>query len=134
MQTFLPYPDFVASAQALDYRRLGKQRVECNQLLDAIRYGGGWRNHPAARMWRHYPNALTLYRNIVIQEWRRRGYVNSLPYLPISFPVVYPWWFGDPAFHASHRSNLLRKDPAYYSQFNWLEPPTLEYIWPQEQP
>lgn len=28
MQTFLPYPDFKKSAQCLDYRRLGKQRVD----------------------------------------------------------------------------------------------------------
>ena len=34
MQTFLPYPDFVKSAQCLDYRRLGKQRVEAKQILE----------------------------------------------------------------------------------------------------
>ena len=36
MQTFLPYPDFVKSALVLDYRRLGKQRVEARQILDII--------------------------------------------------------------------------------------------------
>jgi hypothetical protein len=40
-----------------------------------------------------------------------------------------PWW-GDPAFHASHRSNLLRKDPVWYGQFGWAEPPDLPYVWP----
>lgn len=33
MQTFLPYPDFKKSLQALDYRRLGKQRVEAYQII-----------------------------------------------------------------------------------------------------
>lgn len=33
MQTFLCYPDFNKSAQVLDYRRLGKQRVEAWQIL-----------------------------------------------------------------------------------------------------
>jgi hypothetical protein len=28
VQTFLPYPDFAASAATLDSKRLGKQRVE----------------------------------------------------------------------------------------------------------
>ena len=28
MQTFLPYKDFGKTAKCLDYRRLGKQRVE----------------------------------------------------------------------------------------------------------
>ena len=36
MQTFLPYADFAASAKCLDYRRLGKQRIECLQILTAI--------------------------------------------------------------------------------------------------
>ena len=36
MQTFLPYPDFAASAAALDDRRLGKQRVEALQVLRAL--------------------------------------------------------------------------------------------------
>ena len=37
MQTFLPYEDFAESAQALDDRRLGKQRVEAKQIIDIIR-------------------------------------------------------------------------------------------------
>ena len=53
MQTFLPYDDFVLSLDCLDYRRLGKQRVEAMQLLNAMkREKGGWINHPATKMWR----------------------------------------------------------------------------------
>ncbi len=36
MQTFLPYPDFKESFRALDSKRLGKQRVEAFQILNAI--------------------------------------------------------------------------------------------------
>jgi len=36
MQTFLPYPDFERSARALDLKRLGKQRVECIQVLRGL--------------------------------------------------------------------------------------------------
>jgi len=35
MQTFLPYPDFLQSLQSLDNKRLGKQRVETFQILNA---------------------------------------------------------------------------------------------------
>lgn len=42
----------------------------------------------------------------------------------------YPHWFGSEEFHASHRSNLLRKDPDHYSQFEWTEGPDIEYVWP----
>ena len=36
MQTFLPYPDFRESLESLDYKRLGKQRVEALQLVKSI--------------------------------------------------------------------------------------------------
>ena len=66
MQTFLPYPDFKQSAACLDYRRLGKQRVEGVQILKAIlgekslndKPYKGWLNHPATLMWKPYPIAL----------------------------------------------------------------------------
>ncbi len=58
MQTFLPYEDFTLSAQCLDYRRLGKQRVEALQIFNALtgastkdgREYRGWINHPATKM------------------------------------------------------------------------------------
>ncbi len=53
MQTFLPYPDFKRSAKVLDYRRLGKQRVEALQILKALQVENyGWRNHPIVKMWK----------------------------------------------------------------------------------
>jgi len=138
MQTFLPYPCFAESLAALDYRRLGKQRVEAKQLLNAIQGNSkGWGNHPAAIMWRQYVPALMVYHDLSIHEWTKRGYRNSMPffYEPGS-EVTWdtPWWLGDPDFHASHRSNLLRKYAVHYGQFNWSESPNLEYIWPSEYP
>ncbi|MFO1535784.1 MAG: MSMEG_6728 family protein [Thermoplasmatota archaeon] len=138
MQTFLPYPDFAASARALDRQRLGKQRLEALHLLQILRgveARHGWRSHPALRMWRGHANALAMYGIAVCKEWRRRGYVDNL--LPRFQALVdrrasfrRPPWLGDPAFHASHRSNLLRKDPVWYSQFGWTEGPEMPYLWP----
>ena len=57
MQTFLPYQSFKESAKSLDYRRLGKQRVEVLQLLNSIKKlknkepVKGWKNHPARKIW-----------------------------------------------------------------------------------
>jgi hypothetical protein len=48
VQTFLPYPDFAASAAVLDTKRLGKQRVETVQVLRGLTLPTyGWRHHPA---------------------------------------------------------------------------------------
>lgn len=146
MQTFLPVPSFSDSAQILDYRRLGKQRLECKQLLGALGYkiiegdlratppsgAGGWANHPAARMWKGYEVALAEYHTIMVLEWIRRGYNNTMDYLDVTKARIFqnPPWLGDEPFHASHRSNLLRKDPEYYGKFGWTEPLTLDYVWP----
>ena len=73
MQTFLPYAGFADTAQELDKRRLGEQRVEAIQL---------------------------------------------------------PPWLGDADFHRSHRSALLRKDPAHYRPFFPDVPDDLPYVWP----
>lgn len=62
MQTFLPYPSFTLSAICLDNKRLNKQILECDQILNALAPGStsGWRNHPAVKMWRGYEPALLL--------------------------------------------------------------------------
>ncbi len=145
MQTFLPLPSFRDSAKVLDRARLGKQRVECKQILAALGYKivagelrqlaneqrSGWVNHPAVRMWQGYQSALAVYSTEIIAEWIRRGYNNTMPQVDVTIiEHELPPWFGDPAFHASHRSNLLRKDPEWYGKFGWVESPGLEYVWP----
>ena len=132
MQTFLPYPDFQQSLAALDYKRLGKQRVEARQILDILRgQQSGWASHPAVRMWRGYEDALVIYYNAALREWAARGYRNIiLQPLPESPCAVMPPWLGREEFHASHRSKLLAKNPEHYARFGWPEGPGLPYVWP----
>ena len=154
MQTFLPYPSLAESARVLDDRRLGKQRVEAKQILIALGVPVGehdgnpqsrWRHHPAVRMWRGFERCLAHYAMGVCQEWKSRGYRDSLEeqFIDASRWIVStfhdispssvcgtPSFVGDDEFHASHRSNLLRKFPEHYSQFGWIETPGLPYVWP----
>ena len=131
MQTFLPLPDFRETARVLDYKRLGKQRVEAWQILQAMkRTSGGWVNHPAVNMWRGYEPALMEYGRIVCVEWRERGYNDTmLDRFPES-DVVYPSWLGDPDFHRSHQANLVRKLPDHYRKYFPDVDETLPYVWP----
>tara|TARA_R100000278_G_C5400100_1_gene139270 strand:+ start:129 stop:551 length:423 start_codon:yes stop_codon:yes gene_type:complete len=138
MQTFLPYADFSLSASVLDYRRLGKQRVEALQIYNALvdnptlqgnKYKG-WLNHPAVLMWKGYEEALLLYKNKMIEEWRDvRKYNNTMEIVEVPDSIKMPPWVGDERVHASHRSNLLRKDFEFYSKFGWQEDIDLEYYW-----
>lgn len=131
MQTFLPLPSFHASASVLDDKRLGKQRVEAFQILKTLTTGRkAWSNHPAVRMWRGYEDALTCYMNVMIGEWVRRGFRNTMKPETVATPAPLPPWFGRPAFHAAHRAALLAKDPVHYGRFGWTERLEIAYVWP----
>ena len=137
MQTFLPYPSFYESLKVLDSKRLGKQRLEAMQLVNSTlkleidpNAKIGWANHPARTMWRGYLDALKMYHNLAIQEWVIRGFKNTMKTYEIPEVVTLPPWIGRDDVHASHRSNLIRKDPIWYGKFGWSEPSTLEYVWP----
>jgi len=132
VNTFLPYPDFVKSAQSLDYKRLGKQRVEAWQILRALRgETKGWRNHPATNLWRGHEKLLCEYGIAICDEWIARGYKDTMRERFIALHSLLPdcevpSWFGSGFFHTSHMSNLKRKDPTYY-QFNVAD--NLPYVW-----
>jgi hypothetical protein len=141
MQTFLPYSDFRKSAKCLDYRRLGKQRIECKQLYFALTKDNyGWKNHSAIKMWKGYELALLEYSIEICKEWISRGYNDSqLDFfigeyykylLPTNSNKYYPKWLGNKKFHKSHCSNLIRKFPEHYKKYFKNVPDNLPYIWP----
>ena len=143
MQTFLPYPSFSQSAECLDRSRLGKQRVECLQLLNVllgkskVNKNGkrGWENHPATLMWKGHERALVDYAVQMCDEWIRRGYKDTCrdkitSSVDTTKPVVYPSWVGDMAFHVAHRSNLIRKMPEHYQKLWPTVTGDLPYVWP----
>lgn len=142
MQTFLPYKSFEKSAKALDRQRLGKQRVEAYQILRILageQKSKAWKNHPAVTMWRGYQSALALYAWEMCKEWKARGYKDTLQEKVVKYVdhdhlrngwCPNPKWLGSRKFHASHRSNLLRKMPKHYSKLGWKTPDNLPYVWP----
>ena len=136
MQTFLPYPDYKKSLECLDKSRLGNQVWREGMTL--IR--GGWPNHPASKMWRGHEYHLGLYMLAGLKVLKKR---NKKDYKELEQKIKdemkkfkntgKPKWVGDEQFHASHRSNLLRKDKVWYSQFGWTETDDLPYIWPAKK-
>lgn len=149
MQTFLPLPDFAGTARTLDWRRLGKQRVEALQVLRALTVPGyGWARHPAVRMWAGYEEALVRYGMEICRHWRLAGRTDTCEATMladlrhatgISAPRTQeelaragelPPWLGEPSFHLSHRSALVRKDPDHYAPLFPDVPDDLPYVWP----
>ena len=73
MQTFLPYPSYERSADALDPRRLNKQILECVQIAKALTgETTSWSNHCVTRMWREAPKGVVLFGLACCKEYRKR--------------------------------------------------------------
>lgn len=115
MQLFLAYPDTNQAASILDNSRLGNQCYRETKTL----YNGGWRNHPAYKMIKDYPAFTAQYGLSLAQEMGRRNcWKPEVVIKWIKFwqdelnkysSVDNPPWLGNNDFHASHRSNLIRK-------------------------
>jgi hypothetical protein len=153
MQTFLPYPDFGASARVLDGRRLGKQRVETLQVMGVLveafwdniaervqdRVPRGWRSHPVVLMWKGHEGVLLDYQRATCDAWTERGfndtcYAKTLALVTHRFgirpPQAAPPWLGGAELHRSHQSNLIRKDPESYRPLFPDVSDDLPYVWP----
>jgi hypothetical protein len=149
MQTFLPYPEFVACARSLDPLRLGKQRVEALQVLRGLTVAGyGWRHHPAVKMWAGYEEALVCYGLIICRAWTAAGRADTVSaslvreirdrcdvllvrdQVDLAASQDLPPWLGHEDLHRSHRSALLRKDPDFYRPL-FGDLPVLPYLWPR---
>lgn len=153
MQTFMPYSDFAETARILDYRRLGKQRLEA---LDIYRINTGrpvgasekqmaylakrYGNHPIVKLWKGYELALLLYGITICREWASRGYVDNMEGLFeeelerfVGQKIIYPDWTSNFKLNISHKSNLVRKFPEHYRKFFPNVRDDLSYEWLREE-
>ena len=84
MQVFSMHYDYHQTAKELDYRRLGKQRVESWQILNTIQKKkngltkAAWINHPCIKIWYDCELALVNYSIAICEEWIRRGYKDTM--------------------------------------------------------
>ena len=148
MQTFVPYADFARTAQVLDTKRLGKQRVEVIQIVRALTVPGyAWASHPAVLMWKGFEEALGSYGLAMCEEWLGRGFGDTCAatiradleaagvtrlrdYDSLLADGSLPPWLADEDVRRSHRSALVRKDPTHYAAVFPDVPPDLPYVWP----
>lgn len=148
MQTFVPYASFARTAAVLDTKRLGKQRVEVIQIVRALTVPGyAWASHPAVLMWKGHEEALGRYGLDMCDEWVRRGYGDTCAgtitadlaaagvgplrtYDELLAAGALPAWLFEEPVQASHRSALVRKDPAHYASAFPDADPDVPYVWP----
>lgn len=145
VNTFITSESLEECAKNLDNLRLGKQRVECIQLISFIenKDNKGFRNHPILIMWSNNVDALKVYCNFMIREWIKRGFTNTIELYDLDESkivfykniyneetklteiikpeikddsIVFPIWFNWKPLILSHQSSLLKKNFDYYSK------------------
>ena len=112
--------DFKNIAKILDNKRLGKQRIEAKEIiniLDGKTKKKGFSHHPATLMWKGYIPALKAYYNAMIDEWKLRGYKNTLRKYPLPKNIKIPWFLNNRSILLSYQANLLKKNFDYYHYF-----------------
>lgn len=131
MQTFLPYPNFLESANVLDKKRCWKQVIEAKQIIDCIEKKRrfkivgqpqkiAWENHPAVQMWEGYEAALMNYFNSFLNIAINKHHINTkymfidLRYVSGGFIPEMPWWWNKKKFHRAMRARLIEKDRDFY--------------------
>lgn len=141
MNTFIPCAEYDEGFRILDTKRLGKQRLE---VLQVVRHLVGvdpefpWHSHPCTRMWRGHAHELARYGLAACAEWVKRGYMDSIGdrlakilewHSRDHYDFRRPEWSVDPRTHIAHRSNLIRKDRAFYGRW-WPDVPAdFPYVW-----
>jgi hypothetical protein len=137
MMTFILDDDLVKSFKLFDNRRLGKQRVEAHQIINAIEgRSKGWTSHPITKAWSKHTDALKVYFNLCVIEWEERGYKNSMAMydVPMDGSVIFPWWVVNLPVIYSHQASMLRKEPYFYTKL--ISPPekyvNAGYLWPND--
>lgn len=131
----------------LDFRRLGKQRLEAKQLIDILKMidngedvsNVGFSSHPVTQMWIGYTNALKAYYNLCLQEWIDRGYNNTMKkydidetkfinrevkfdgikttFISEDTEYSFPPFASFKPFILTHKAALYKKDPNFYAGF-----------------
>lgn len=142
MQTFLPFGSFMATAECLDMRRLGKQRIETKQILQCLLGEGstGWANHPIVQAWAGYEEGLAVYGLYISAEWRDRKYLdNQFPWfqeyrLKIRnggrHMTQFPPWTRMSEVHEAYKRLLVWKQPEIYEEvFDFVQITEPEFPW-----
>lgn len=124
------------TARALDKKRLNKQIIECQQILDALDGKKAWSNHPCTIQYREHRTWLVLYM-ACLNYYRRGNYFMA----DFTSQVLEDAKSEAPHFHTEEfftqiKRRLYTKDPIHYAQWadlgtseeNWYWSPTEEKI------
>lgn len=119
------------TAMALDSRRLNKQIIECQQILDALNGKKAWSNHPCTLQYAGYERWLMNYMSCLLRykcgEIERSA--TSSAWCELDRPPFHTEEFFD-----QMKRRLYTKDNSHYAQWADLGESQENWYWsPSEQ-
>ena len=116
MQVFIVESPLM-TALILDKKRLNKQIIECNQILDALRGAKAWSNHPCVLQYRGHRVWLKYYKRCL--ECYVEGFGDTALYYNECAIRTRPKWHTNEYFDQMRR-RLYTKDNEHYRMFEHL--------------
>lgn len=124
MQVFI-IGSVLDTAKILDKRRLNKQIIECNQILNALLNGAkAWANHPCVLQYHGHEQWLQKYMQC-LQSYKDNN-INDCIRLSEECELIKPSFHKIDYFNQMKR-RLFTKDNLYYSQ--WINLGISEENW-----
>lgn len=114
MQIFLISEKPIDTAMTLDSKRLNKQILECDWIID------GWKNntkstrHPVAKMYKDHLEWVELYKNC-LKAWREGRHSEAQKYSDEALKLTPN--FLCQAYFDNFKKRLYTKDSKFYKQF-----------------
>lgn len=116
------------TARALDRKRLNKQIIECQQILDALNGAKAWSNHPCVLQYRGYEewlnfylDCLFYYRSYLCEEnWTKQESLILKSQSCSRFAMDLRPPFHTQEYFSQMKKRLYTKDKEHYKQWEWL--------------
>ena len=126
MQVFVIGSPFL-TAMYLDSKRLNKQIIECDQILDAL-YGRkhGWKNHPCTIQYRNHITWLELYTQCLTLY--KRGAIVEAQLISMKANEVKPYWHTD-EYLTNMKRRLYTKNNNHYMHWRNLGESYENWYW-----
>lgn len=116
MQIFIPYSSPIETAKCLDKKRLNKQIIECQQILNVFNGTSlAWKNHPVTKMYANNADWVELYRDCLLEY--RNGNIDEAVTKSMLADQIKPAFLHNQALLDQHKKRLYTKDQNKYKQF-----------------
>lgn len=105
------------TAEALDKRRLNKQIIECQQMLDAMDGKKAWSNHPCTLQYRKHKEWLISYK-LCLENYMRKNEIGSTFWNNVAKAITPDWHTEE--YLSQMKRRLYTKDSNHYKQWAHL--------------